>query len=224
MYKRQLEIIVSVNGKNVPNYVQSEGNAKFRINFKPLEAQTHMLSVKFNNEFVPNSPFACEIQGSKSVSLTGPGIQLCSVRKPTSFSIENGNGSRSSNNNASSSSSSNSSNDDPDQEHNNSSSNNNMYEVAIVSPSGQELPYKMSSNKSNSSCVIDYTPHEVGPHIVKLTQDNVPVEGSPFTCNVYDVGKILLGGLPKYCKVGSAVTFTVDASKAGEGNDTNTNT
>ena len=58
-----LEIIVSVNGKNVPNYVQSEGNAKFRVNFKPLEAQTHMLSVKFNNESVPNSPFACEIQG-----------------------------------------------------------------------------------------------------------------------------------------------------------------
>ena len=60
-----LEIIVSVNGKNVPNYVQSEGNAKFRVNFKPLEPQTHMLSVKFNNEFVPNSPFACEIQGNK---------------------------------------------------------------------------------------------------------------------------------------------------------------
>lgn len=58
-----LEIIVSVGGKNVPNYVQSEGNAKFRVNFKPLEAQTHMLSVKFNNESVPNSPFACEIQG-----------------------------------------------------------------------------------------------------------------------------------------------------------------
>ena len=58
-----LEIIVSVGGKNVPNYVQSEGNAKFRVNFKPLEAHTHMLSVKFNNESVPNSPFACEIQG-----------------------------------------------------------------------------------------------------------------------------------------------------------------
>lgn len=62
-----LEIIVSVNGKNVPNYVQSEGNAKFRVNFKPLEAQTHMLSVKFNNESVPNSPFACEIQGKGSI-------------------------------------------------------------------------------------------------------------------------------------------------------------
>lgn len=48
-----LEIIVSVGGRNVPNYVQSEGNARFRVNFKPTEAQPHTLSVKFNGEPVP---------------------------------------------------------------------------------------------------------------------------------------------------------------------------
>lgn len=48
-----LEIIVAVNGKNVPNYVQSEGNAKFRVNFKPQEAAIHSLSVRFNGEPVP---------------------------------------------------------------------------------------------------------------------------------------------------------------------------
>ncbi len=48
-----LEIIVSANGRNVPNYVQSEGNAKFRVNFKPTEPSTHVLSVKFNGEPVP---------------------------------------------------------------------------------------------------------------------------------------------------------------------------
>lgn len=48
-----LEIIVSVNGCNVPNYVQSEGNAKFRVNFKPREAAPHSLSVRFNGEPIP---------------------------------------------------------------------------------------------------------------------------------------------------------------------------
>lgn len=48
-----MEIIVSVGGRNVPNYVQSEGNARFRVNFKPTEAQPHILSVKFNGEPVP---------------------------------------------------------------------------------------------------------------------------------------------------------------------------
>ena len=60
-----LEIIVSVNNKNVPNYVQSEGNAKFRVNFKPTEAQPHLISVKFNNEPVPNSPFEVAIRDTR---------------------------------------------------------------------------------------------------------------------------------------------------------------
>lgn len=41
-----LEIIVAVNGRNVPNFVQSEGNARFKVNFKPTEAATHSLSVR----------------------------------------------------------------------------------------------------------------------------------------------------------------------------------
>lgn len=44
-----------MNGKNVPNYVQSEGNAKFRVNFKPQEAAVHTLSVRFNGEPVPGT-------------------------------------------------------------------------------------------------------------------------------------------------------------------------
>lgn len=41
-----LEIIVAVGGRNVPNFVQSEGNARFKVNFKPTEAATHTLSVR----------------------------------------------------------------------------------------------------------------------------------------------------------------------------------
>ena len=42
-----LEIIVAVGGRNVPNFVQSEGNARFKVNFKPTEAATHTLSVRY---------------------------------------------------------------------------------------------------------------------------------------------------------------------------------
>src|SRR5699024_11015527 len=65
-----LEIIVSSNGRNVPNYVQSEGNARFKVNFKPTEVNLHVrlvcffptialmlvlqnISCKFNGEPVP---------------------------------------------------------------------------------------------------------------------------------------------------------------------------
>lgn len=53
-----LEIIVSVNGRHVPNYVQSEGNAKFKVSFKPQEPLPHTLSVRFNGESVPGNDIA----------------------------------------------------------------------------------------------------------------------------------------------------------------------
>uniref|UniRef100_A0A915MT22 Uncharacterized protein n=1 Tax=Meloidogyne javanica TaxID=6303 RepID=A0A915MT22_MELJA len=57
-----MEIIVSVEKRNVPNYVQPEGQAKFRVTFTPQEALEHLISVKFNGISVPGSPLSCPIQ------------------------------------------------------------------------------------------------------------------------------------------------------------------
>nr|CAD2206051.1 unnamed protein product [Meloidogyne enterolobii] len=59
-----MEIIVSVEKRNVPNYVQPEGQAKFRVTFTPQEALEHLISVKFNGISVPGSPLCCPIQPS----------------------------------------------------------------------------------------------------------------------------------------------------------------
>ncbi len=48
-----LEIIVSVAGENVPNFVKSEGNARFEVSFTPQVPDTHIISVKFNGEAAP---------------------------------------------------------------------------------------------------------------------------------------------------------------------------
>lgn len=71
-----LEIIVSVSGHNVPNYVQSEGNAKFRVNFKPQEAAPHSLSVRFNGEPVPGSPFMCKVLDASQVLVSGSALKM----------------------------------------------------------------------------------------------------------------------------------------------------
>ncbi|XP_039301145.1 filamin-C-like, partial [Nilaparvata lugens] len=77
-----LEIIVSVNGCNVPNYVQSEGNAKFRVNFKPREAAPHNLSVRFNGEPIPGSPFTCRVLEPGQVAISGSGIKMTAAGRP----------------------------------------------------------------------------------------------------------------------------------------------
>ncbi|CAH1781771.1 unnamed protein product [Owenia fusiformis] len=83
-----LEIIVSVNGENVPNFVQAEGNARFQVSFTPQMADTHMISVKFNNEQVQGSPFACNVVDGHRCIASGDGIRLTSVNKLATFTVD----------------------------------------------------------------------------------------------------------------------------------------
>ena len=192
-----LEIIVSVNGKNVPNYVQSEGNAKFRVNFRPTEPQPHLISVKFNNEPVPNSPFECVVRrsdavggptGAATAAVTGDGIKMCSVNGLAAFAVQA------------------------------SVDDTKNYVVTVTSPSGEEL--EVTVDKGPDALVAEYQPTEVGPHVVKIMDKarNQNVAGSPYTCNVYDARRVSVTGLVTKQAVGKPLTFTVDASQAGEGN------
>ena len=70
----------------LPNYVQSEGNAEFKVNLKPQEIDPHLLSVKFNNEPVPNS-FECRIIDSQQLAVSGPGVKMCPVGHPAAIVI-----------------------------------------------------------------------------------------------------------------------------------------
>ncbi|XP_011501590.1 PREDICTED: filamin-A [Ceratosolen solmsi marchali] len=83
-----LEIIVAINGKNVPNFVQSEGNAKFRVNFKPQEAALHSLSVRFNGEPVPGSPFTCQVLGLGQTLISGHNLKMAAVKLPITFTVD----------------------------------------------------------------------------------------------------------------------------------------
>ena len=181
-----LEIIVSVAGKNVPNYVQSEGNAKFKVNFKPQEIMPHLLSVKFNNEPVPNSPFECRIIDSQQLVVGGPGVKMCPVGHPAGINITS------------------------------SAGNCSDCLIKVHSPGGEVLPLH-DLPSSRTKLEVEYTPVEVGAHHVHVVLDGQPVLGSPFTCNVYDVGRVIVTGLEGTHTIAEAVTFTVDASQAGEG-------
>jgi len=190
-----LEIIVSVAGKNVPNYVQSEGNAKFKVNFKPQEIAPHLLSVKFNNEPVPNSPFECRIIDSQQLAVSGAGVKMCPVGHPAAIVITS------------------------------SAGNCEDCVVKVHSPGGEVLPLSVRgaglplsvTTSTKNKLEAEYVPVEVGAHHVHVVLDGQPVLGSPFTCNVYDVGRVIVTGIDGTHTVGIAVTFTVDASQAGEG-------
>ncbi|KAE8736626.1 hypothetical protein FOCC_FOCC017919 [Frankliniella occidentalis] len=187
-----LEIIVSVNGCNVPNYVQSEGNAKFKVNFKPQEAAPHSLSVRFNGEPVPGSPFTCKVLDWSQVLVSGPGLKACALGRPASITV------------------------DPQKAGNGAvPPGGGTCSISVLAPSGRTLPSTTSQSPDNKFTAT-FTPEEVGRHSLTVALDGEPVRGSPFACNVYDVNKIKVTGLGQ-CKVGKPATFTVDACSAGEG-------
>ncbi len=43
-----LQISISRDGKNIPNYVQNEGGVRYRINFTPDQPYPHHVQIKFN--------------------------------------------------------------------------------------------------------------------------------------------------------------------------------
>jgi filamin len=185
-----LEIIVSVGGKNVPNFVQSEGNAKFKVNFKPTEAATHSLSVRFNGYPVPGSPFACQVShppvSLSKASAHGDSLRQASIRSENTFELEGF--------------------DQMDPQ------------VVITSPTGDNVPCRISAR--DDLHYVTFVPTLVGRHLISVTTNDQHINGSPFSCNVFDVERVSISGLEHHstlASLGVPLTFSVDAAGAGEG-------
>ncbi|XP_032307117.1 filamin-C isoform X2 [Drosophila ananassae] len=190
-----LEIIVAVNGKNVPNFVQSEGNARFKVNFKPTEAATHSLSVRFNGHPVPGSPFSCHIAAaaaSPSMGLPramamGECLKQAAVKMDNTFELEGFEGV------------------EP--------------QIFVTSPSGDNEHCQLSQHDGGSYSA-SFRPTTVGRHLISVTANDQHINGSPFSCNVFDVSRVSISGLEQQygpATLGVPVTFSVDAAGAGEG-------
>ncbi|CAB3237329.1 unnamed protein product [Arctia plantaginis] len=202
-----LEIIVAVNGRNVPNYVQSEGNARFKVNFKPVEAAPHTLSVRFNGQAVPGSPFTCTVTApapAGDARASGPGLVSAPRAEPADIHI--------------------------------TGCHSGEPAVYVAGPGGTNVRTRVSPT-GEGRYTATYTPEAVGRHTVQITCAGRHVPGSPFTCNVYDVKRVRVTGLgpgelegtleglslddgveeERGVEVGKPVTFSVDAAGAGEG-------
>ncbi|KAF5298465.1 hypothetical protein FQR65_LT01244 [Abscondita terminalis] len=198
-----LEIIVAVAGRNVPNFVQSEGNARFKVNFKPTEPATHTLSVRFNGQPVPGSPFSCKVSPGNTqarIPVSGSGIELAAVGHVAEIKLEGVTAT------------------EP--------------QVIVTTPSEKILNTNITL--SGDMYIATFVPEVVGRHSVAILINDQHVIGSPFSCNVYDVNKVLVSGLPglkndinnmrdlnlfekRSAELGKPITFSVDAAQAGEG-------
>ncbi|XP_061194597.1 filamin-C-like isoform X3 [Saccostrea echinata] len=86
--------------------------------------------------------------------------------------------------------------------------------VEITGPSGQSVPCDISNGSQGQ--IVEYVPTEVGDHKIFIKYRDTEIEGSPFTAKAYDTSAIAVTPLQDGM-VGSPVEFTIDVTRAGEG-------
>lgn len=203
-----MEIIVSVDNRNVPNFVQAEGQAKFKVSFTPQEAKEHVISVRFNGVSVPGSPMRCMVESappttilapSVSTGLTGSAPEIVPEKSSLAKDLKNAQvgqkrgftiaspGGRAAECN-----------------------------VVVIDPNGGPLPVRCYRQQDDSYWV-EFTPEQTGTHNVEVTFGDVPVPGSPFRCEVVDPKKVRVRGLTDALHLRHVTTIDVDRRQAGNG-------
>ena len=84
--------------------------------------------------------------------------------------------------------------------------------VSVTGPRS-DLPVEVTGNVKNGF-LAEFVPDEVGPYIIGVDYNNIPVGGTPFTGKAYDSSKVMVSAIP-WGTIGKPVEFTVDASKSG---------
>ncbi|GIZ01212.1 filamin-A [Caerostris extrusa] len=87
-WEGNLEITVSGQGRNIPTQVHPLGSAKFAVSFVPTELVDHFISISFNKEAVPGSPFKVRLAESPSkISVSGSNLIAAQVNELANFTI-----------------------------------------------------------------------------------------------------------------------------------------
>ncbi|GBN41390.1 Filamin-B, partial [Araneus ventricosus] len=162
-----LEITVSGQGRNIPTQVHPLGSAKFAVSFVPSELVDHFISISFNKEPVPGSPFKVKLTDSPSkVSVSGSNLIAAPVSETTSFVVHG------------------------------LSAESQNYSIDIEGPDGNRIPYKIKE-LSDNALKVEFSPQKTGEYRTHILVNGNPLSESPFVTKVYDVKQIKVKEIPK---------------------------
>lgn len=160
--------------------------SKFRVNFKPKEAIQHLISVKFNGECVPGSPYTIQVTDNQneinlaSIITNLSALKMCSLSKGirvvlSKYAIHQALGKIAA--------------------HLQPNLTPTGYpEIILQTPSSLRQKLELVDKKTEYEGV--YQPKEVGPYQVYIKIDGYELNSAvPINCNVYDVSKVKVSGL-----------------------------
>ncbi|KRZ56858.1 Filamin-B [Trichinella nativa] len=183
---------VAVNEGNIPSMAQNLGHHRYDISFVPAEPIVHTVSIRFNGDHVPGSPFQCKVHKLSESSVSVSGLDKIAVGKLNHFIVEG-------------------------KEEDGEEEEEPPLDVTITDPTGNMLPISVD-NPGNGARQVSFTPLVVGVHRIAVKYANQHIHGSPFTAKAYDAAQVKLYGLDSCVVVGQPTNFVIDAGKAGAGN------
>jgi len=186
--------------------VAMEGPAKPEVDLNDLkdgscevqyvcsEPGDYLVTIKFNDQQIPDSPFKVFIAPSKAdsttLSINDLENQVCEINKPASFAVNLG-------------------------------KSRGPLDARVVSPSGAEYE-AIVQELDDGQYAVRFVPRENGIHLIHVRQNGVPIHGSPFRVVVgkdnADAAKVHAygDGLSKG-ETGEPARFIVNTANAGSG-------
>ncbi|KAM3914878.1 filamin-B isoform 2-T2 [Leptodactylus fuscus] len=182
--------ITNPSGGSTDCQVTDNGDGTYEVEYTPYEKGVHMVTVNYDDEPVPRSPFKVGVTEGcfpSRVKAEGAGLKEALTNKPNAFSvITRGAGI-------------------------------GGLGITVEGPSESKMSCK---DNKDGSCSVEYIPYAPGDYDVNITYDGEHIPGSPFKVPVKDVidpSKVKVSGLGLGNAVRAKIPqqFTVDASKAG---------
>jgi filamin len=202
-----LEIRVSSKTRNVPNHPQSEANAKIRVSFTPTEPVDHTIDVKFNGISVPNNPFTVKVAQDPQARLAPASqdtLNYVAVNEPTEFYVDYLG--------------------DRLNELTNKSCSITVLRPDFTCVQLDDIQLVKPRDKNEQAQFrVQFKAAKIGPHKLFIVVNNEILPGSPILSNVYNIHEVRVtfetknSSMTPIGKINEPVTFTVDASRAGEG-------
>ncbi|XP_022901138.2 filamin-A isoform X2 [Onthophagus taurus] len=186
--------ITNPSGAQTEKLVTPLTDGTYKVSYTPFEEGRHTIDIFYDNMPVPGSPFVVNVRrgcDARKVRAYGPGLEKGIVNKPNVFTVET------------------------------KGAGTGGLGLAIEGPSEAKMTCK---DNRDGSCSVEYVPTEPGEYdvAIKFAEQHIP--GSPFKVQVE--GDVNVNTIKAYgpgldadkCRVGVTQKFTVDASKAGQGN------
>ncbi|XP_078614623.1 filamin-A-like isoform X5 [Branchiostoma floridae x Branchiostoma japonicum] len=189
-----IRVVIHAGRTEVPHQILDLGGGKYKVTYTPQENVDHMIMVEWNEVAIP-APTGVESRGDQFVvPVADVGlIQASGVGLIGSIPVNSLAQFRVLTHGQTGG--------DPT--------------IIITAPSRRQVPCHVQPGRGGEY-TVEYTPNETGPHRIEVMYASMPINGSPFTSQVYDSSKVRVNDIPNGY-IGKPNSFSIDATQAGPG-------